>query len=367
MPQSGPTPVDHFAFQIWERSLLPLLEGSKGLLAWLLPIFSTPSVWEQLGMTQDVFLKHLEVMLKQGKDFRASLTKRLSEEPLQRSATQEARVRYFYSEKYPTTSQVYVNISSVDSGKGIVPTGGDGRVLQVSATNSNRWGFTPIALRSTHGDLVKDTTFISWLRKEFYKDIHREEVKDTVHALMNEEFGKEALRNQNIVLSLSDLGINPLRSLRDIRVESILDLNTLALRDSVTKIKPDLAREEIDVQAYNFASYLHNEQQDVGRAIPFSELALARRQPLTGAVTGTLVAYSAALLQDGDYPQAFTVLKSSLDELIADIRWRPDALNNLGVAYEGLGSAKVARGAYGLAAGFGSKEAQGNLRRVSNE
>src|SRR5262249_3366581 len=148
-PESGPTPVDHFDPSLWRRSLVQTVSGSSSFWP---PLFRTQSAWAQLNLPRETFLDRLEKMLKLGEEFRERL--RLSDS----HDTQGPSVYYFYSEKHSTTFQIKLEPRGILA-DGILPNGGDGRVMKDSATNYPNYRINPIVLSLSHGELAKDPAF----------------------------------------------------------------------------------------------------------------------------------------------------------------------------------------------------------------
>lgn len=352
--------VDHFDPSVWEERLLTALKGSarytRWTIGWVLPKYGRKSVWDELGLPREKFLQNLGSTLRRSQEFRNSLD--LTEEPLSKTKDREGRIRYLFSKRHSTTHQVLVRGSSIS--RIVLEDGGDGRVTETSATNRDPFSQTRIQLSLTHNELMKDPDLIAWLGKELGRGVVQERVKDTIALLWKDEEGRRRLQSRGVVLALSDLDIDPLKAIDDNRVKAIVDLNAEVLRQSVRKVKPELASVDVPLQANNFAKYLQRALPRV--AVPLYEVALSTGGLSRKQTNYALANYSYALLGGKESEKALRVLEESWPELVSDPELKPVVLNNRGAALKNLKKDDAGREFLKFAKRAGSDIAAANLQ-----
>ncbi len=188
-----------------------------------------------------------------------------------------------------------------------------------------------------------------------------------VAVLWNDPQGRKALASYNVVVALSDLGVDPSQPIEDQRAKAVLDLNSAVLRKAAREINPGLAGMDLASQALAIAYHLHADESQPKLAVPAYEVALATQRLSGDAAKFGVANYAKALLVEESYSKALAVIDRSFDELVSDARLKSSTLNDFGVAHEGVGNFDQAKAYYGWAAGFGSHVAQQNLDRLTGQ
>lgn len=350
--QTGEHPQNHFSPKVWEKFLFPLLKGG----------WPQPPIWKELKLSEQDFSKRLSSMLDNARDFRENLDRNLTEGKLSN------RVVYFYSNEHPTTAQVFIDVGNKrieEDSRGILNSG-DGRVLEESATNSGNYGQTPREIRSSHGALVKDTSFISFLKDDLKPRVAQEQVKRIASIIRADPTATQGLANAGTLLALSDLNVDVSSpSTFDETTRAIMDLNLSSLQALRQKEREkEFASSNLGRNAYNYGKYYDDKRQDKHQALPLYEVAI-----LSGALAGTVdEAYARnrlgyALILAGRFDKAKPVLEQARANVESFPSAYPDTfrgqvLNNLAVSYLRTGNKDAAISTLKQAEAFGSIKAK---------
>jgi hypothetical protein len=200
---TGEHPQRHFDPGVWtnpDSSIFQFLNGASSYnpLRWRLslsPWRTHQAVWEILGLSQAEFDNDLTAVLKRARDFRENFDS--SEQPL------SGQVDYFYSDEYQTTARVVIDADRgtiVADAPGTLQAG-DGRVLVTSAIPALAGdALTPRELHSSHGDLVKDGTFLRYLDLELNRRIAAATVEQVAALITADPSAQAAFVAQGVIL-----------------------------------------------------------------------------------------------------------------------------------------------------------------------
>ena len=352
----GTNSIDHFSITAWRRILSNLLDTQYrlGFLSTRKPI------WESLDMSKDRFFLYLTSLLDQGRVFRQGFS--LSETPL------NGRIEYFYSEKFDTTGQIILTIDEEETEvDDYMLRPGDGRVLGESATIHLKVGRVPRLTQSAHGDLVKDHSFIGYVR-----DWLRIAVTRRVAILIHEdESARRAFVETGSVLPLHEVGVVAFAwdpTTFDTETQAVLALGQAALSpfitDSASMRGRDYAR-----AVYQLGRRADDELSDKTLAFSLYGLALATgslEQDDSYAFALNRYAYAAIQRGYGDTSPALGEAASAIENNLQGFptSFQSNVFNNLGMAYEIEGNTTDAATAYERAKSLGSANATTNLERL---
>lgn len=344
----GPTPANHFSIRVWDESMPGIGD-----------------VASQLKIERSEFLRRLSALLSRAEEFRKNLD--LTEGPL------EERVTYFYGFGKPTTSQISISGRTGKlKTKPSESTNGDGRVLFYSATNDPDAEDTPRSLQSSHGDLVRDGSFVRFIGDEIGKNVRRR-LRDCALALNSSKKGRSLFAERGYLVGLSDLDENPLEgNPKSVTRKAISGLNSLTIAADVARSaeREGLPKTGGQFQVYEYAKWYDSQRDaDPKIALALYETALSGGHFQAG--TSKVYAqnrYGLALIKSTQFQSAVTVLTEaertmSSSRVEFDEDFAAKLYNNLGVALKATpGGSLRARESLTRAAELGSEKAKHNLK-----